>query len=141
MWVERTDEELRKWRQRAERSARQSGLFMASAVCLAVSAMMAGGWIASAQFVVIANSSQAEGSFWSRFLLFVVILSPFGWWLYRHESKRHLAKALAQTICPKCEIAAETDAGLPCECGGSFVPLSTVKWEEAEEVKDGSVQA
>jgi len=132
MWVQRTAEETAKWNEAAIREARNHGRLIAGMVWILVSAGLAGGWMASAQFAVIADTTQVGGSFWSRWPTFGLIMLPFCWWLYRRESKRDLATALNRTICPRCETASEGNHGSACKCGGSFVPQSTVKWEEDE---------
>jgi hypothetical protein len=97
-----------------------------------MTAILAGGWIAGGRAGVIAQDSVASGSFWSRFPIFALAGLPVAYWLFRRESGRELEHAKRTTICPKCETAGEGNAEATCECGGSFVLQSTVRWVDDE---------
>ena len=36
-------------------------------------------------------------------------------------------------VCPKCEKIKEDDGIIPCECGGHFEDIKTMKWVEAKD--------
>jgi hypothetical protein len=68
------------------------------------------------------------GSFWLHLLAFAALGFPFACWVFRRESRRELEKTMRRTICPKCDTSAEAHAGTACQCGGTFVPQSKMKW-------------
>jgi len=129
MWVQRTSEEIAKWHEATEREARSHGRIIAGVVWVLVPVLLAGGWFVSfrAGFAVQRNF---WGSFWLRLPVFAVLAWPFAWFVFRRESKNELAKIHRRIICPKCDTAAEGEAGVSCHCGGIFVSQSTVKWIE-----------
>jgi len=129
MWVQRTAGEREQWHRTTARDARSHGLIIGGMVWVVLSLMLAGGWVASAQFAVVAESG-GSGSFWKRLPILAIVILPLCWWISRREGKRKLHSAIHRTICPKCETAAEGNAGLSCDCGGSFMPQSTVKWSD-----------
>ena len=128
MWIPRTPEEITKWHAATQREARSAGWLVAGLSWLGLTAILAGGWIAGGRAGVIAQDSVAGGSFWSRFPIFAVAGLPVAYWLFRRESRRELESALQMTICPKCETAGEGNADTVCQCGGTFVLQSTVRW-------------
>ena len=129
VWVHRTPEEEAQWRARAEEGARSLGLMIgllgwAGAVILA-----SFGWVVSFSTGLAVQRSYG-GTFWTRLLVFAMLGSPIIFIARRVESRKALRKDLARTICPKCDTAAEGNAGSACQCGGAFVPASTVRWVE-----------
>ena len=132
MWIPRTPEEVEKWHAATRREARSQGCLIAGLAWVGIVVLLAGGWIAGGRAGVIAQESVVAGSFWMRFAIFTVMGFPFAYWLYRRESRRELERALQMTICPKCETGSEGNAGATCECGGTFVLQSTVRWEDSE---------
>lgn len=121
MWIQRTPEEEAKWRASAEKDARSHGLMIGLfGWGIAVILLFARGW----------GVNFYGGTFWMRLLIFGVIGSPVIFIARRVESRKALRKDLARTICPKCDTAAEGNAGATCQCGGAFVPASSVRWVE-----------
>jgi hypothetical protein len=133
MWVARTPEEVAKWESASAREARTQGLLTAGGLWLILTPILAGGWIAGARMGVVAQDSAAAGSFWSRLPIFAVVDLPFAYWLFRHERRKQIARSREMTICPKCDTAGEGNAGEACNCGGSFVLQSSVRWVDDPE--------
>src|SRR5215510_3502587 len=129
MWVERTPEEVEKWHEAARREARSHGRLIAGIAWVAISILMAGGWFVSFRGGFAAQQGQS-GSFWIRLPVIALIALPFAWFIFRRESKNELESISRRTICPKCDTAAEGNAGASCPCGSSFTSQSTVKWVE-----------
>jgi hypothetical protein len=130
MWIPRTPEEIMKWHAATKREARSAGWLMAGLSWLGITALLAGGWIAGGRAGFITQDSVAGGSFWSRFPIFAVAGLPVAYWLFRRESRREFENAMQMTICPKCEATGEGNAGAVCQCDGTFVLQSRVRWEE-----------
>ena len=130
MWKQRSSVEMTKWDVAARREARFQAFLFVGLGLPVVSAVLAGGWVASARW--IAAQDRVAGSFWSRFLFFILIGLPFAAWVYRREQRRQLERASLMTICPKCDKAEEGNAGARCACGGEFVLQSSVRWEDEE---------
>lgn len=131
MWIPRTPEQVEKWHASSRREARFNGRLYAGGVCLIIPLILAGGWTAGAKGTA-AQGAVSGGSFWSRFLIFVLLCLPVAYLIYRRECKKEMERALRMTICPKCETAGEDNAETPCSCGGTFVPQSTVRWADEE---------
>jgi hypothetical protein len=131
MWIERTPEEIVKWQKSAEKEARSHGQLIGGGVWVLVSIFAASGWyfFLSGGFGVVAQKD-VTGNFWLRLPIFVLVSAPFAYWVFRHESRKELAKIERRTICPKCDTASNSNAGSSCKCGGSFVPSKTMKWVE-----------
>lgn len=127
MWTQRTPEEVAKWHDATQREARSHGRLIAGMVLIIVPLLLAGGWFVSFRAGAAVHQS-TTGSFWMRLPIFVVVALPFAWFVYRRESRGELAKLTRQTICPKCEAGGESNDGAACECGGTFVSRSTVRW-------------
>ena len=132
MWIPRTPEEVTKWHAATKREARLNGCLIAGASWLGTTAVLAGGWIAGSRAGVIEQNSDATGSFWSHFPIFAAWGLPLAYWLFRRESRRELERALQMSICPKCETASEGNAEAACECGGTIVLQSTLRWVDEE---------
>ena len=132
MWIERTPEEIAKWQDATAREARSHGRLIGGMVWILVSVLFAGGWFVSFRAGYAVQQSNS-GSFWWRLPIIALVALPFAWFVYRYESKKELAKIKRRTICPKCDTAGESDAGAPCQCGGTIVSQSMVKWVEEQE--------
>jgi hypothetical protein len=131
MWIQRTPEETAKWQQTAESEARSHGRFVGILVWVAFSVLGAGGWyVFLSSGAAVAVQKDVAGSFWGRLPIFGLIAAPFSYFVFRYESRKSLRKDVARSICPKCDTAAEGNAGTTCQCGGAFVSASTVKWVE-----------
>jgi len=135
MWVPRTSEEVNNWHAATKREARTHGLLMAGLVWAGITALLAGGWIAGGRAGVIAQNGVAGGTFWTRVPIFAVLAVPFAFWLFRRESRRELERAANMTICPQCDTAGELNTGAACDCGGTFVLQSTVRWVDETDNK------
>ncbi len=98
-------------------------------VWVLVSMLLAGGWFVSFRAGVVAQQG-TSGSFWLRLPIASAVALPFAWFVFRRESKRELCKLVRRTICPNCDTAAESEAGAKCQCSGTFVSQSTMKWIE-----------
>jgi len=129
MWIQRTPEEETRWRISAERDARSHGTMIGVLAWAIAVTCLSFGWVVSFSTGVAVQRSYG-GIFWMRLLIFGVITSPIIFIARHVERRKALEKDLARTICPKCDIAAESNAGATCQCGGAFVPASTVKWVE-----------
>jgi hypothetical protein len=129
MWVQRTPEEEAQWRATAEKEARSQGLLIGVVGWVGAVILVSTGWFVSFRTGGAAPISH-DGTFWTRLPIFAVLGSPIIFIARRVESRKGLRKDLARTICPKCDTAAENNAGAPCPCGGAFVPASTVRWVE-----------
>ena len=127
MWIQRTPEEVAKWHNATKREARSHGRLIAGLVLVIVPLLLAGGWLVSFRTAAAIQQS-ASGSFWMRLPIFTIVTLPIAWFIYRRESRSELARLTRQTMCPKCEAGGETNDGAPCECGGTFVSRSTVRW-------------
>jgi hypothetical protein len=129
MWIQRTPEEQTQWRANAERDARSHGLMIGLLGWTGAVILLSFGWVVSFSTGMAVQRSYS-GPFWMRLLVFAVVGSPIIFIARRVESRKALRKDLARTICPKCDTAAEGNGGVGCECGGAFVPASTVRWVE-----------
>jgi len=89
--------------------------------------VLSAGWVVSFQAGMAVQRSFG-GTFWTRLPIFAVLASPIIFIARRVESRKALRRAELRTICPKCDTAADGNAGATCQCGGTFVPSSTVKW-------------
>lgn len=129
MWVKRTPEEIAKWQEGMVRQARTDGLLIGIVAWVLGALVLSGGWVVSfgAGFAVQRNFG---GTFWTRLPIFAVICAPIVFLARRVESRRAMRSAGVRTICPQCDTAAESNAGAACQCGGTFVLSSTMKWVE-----------
>jgi hypothetical protein len=133
MWIERTPDEVKKWEAAAARAAQTHGRLVAVLSWLGITVVLAGGWIAGGRIGVVAQESVAAGSFWTRFPIFAAVGLPVAYWFFRREKAKELERSAQMTICPKCETAGEGDAGEACNCGGTFVLQSSVRWVDEPE--------
>jgi hypothetical protein len=131
MWVPRTPEEITEWNVATAREARTQGLIFASCAWIGIAALLAGGWVVSRSGVVV-QGAVSGGGFWSRFPLFALFGLPIAYWMFRRTRREELKRAEIMTVCPKCDTAAEANAGAACECGEKFVLQSTVRWVDEE---------
>src|SRR5437870_1733476 len=131
MWVQMTPEEAAKWTKRAEKEARSHGLTVGAGAWVLATLVLSGGWIVSFRQGVAVQRS-FFGTFWTRLPVFALLTLPFAYIAFRSERKKALREALGRTICPKCDIVGERNAGAACECGGLFLPHSTMKWVEQD---------
>jgi len=129
MWVKRTPEETVKRQQDVIRQARSDGLTIGIIGWVLGALVVSAGWVVSfrAGFAVQTNFG---GTFWTRLPVFAVVCTPIVFLARRIETKRAVRNAQLRTVCPQCDTAAEGNAGVPCSCGGTFVPSSTMKWVE-----------
>ena len=132
MWVQRTPEELTKWNQSTEKQARSGGLQIGVAAWIIAALILSSGWIVSLRGGTAVQGSWG-GTFWTRLPIFAVVTLPIVFIASRYERRKSLRKAASQTICPKCDTSGQGNAGAVCQCGGSFVPQSTMKWVEDAE--------
>ena len=102
---------------------------MAGAVWVLAALFAAGGWFVSFRGGVVAQRSML-GSFWLRLLIFAALAFPCARFVFRRETKNQFGKIQRRIMCTKCYTAAEGEVGMSCECGGTFVSQSTVKWIE-----------
>lgn len=129
MWVSRTPEEIARWQLVAEKEARTHGWTIALMAWGIAVLVLASGWVVSFSTGVAVGGSWG-GTFWTRLPLFAVVGSPVIFIIHRYESRKAMRKAQSRTICPKCDVSGVGNSGAVCQCGGEFVPLSTVKWIE-----------
>ena len=129
MWIRRTPEEEAQWRASAEKDARSHGLMIGLLGWGGAVILLSSGWLVNFS-TGMAVQKNYGGTFWMRLLIFGVLGSPIMFIACRLESRRAFRKDLARTICPKCDTPAEGNAGRTCQCGGAFVPSSTMKWVE-----------
>lgn len=129
MWIQRSPEEVAKWKLNTERQARADGLMIGVLGWAGAAVLLSAGWVVSFQSGVAVQGSFG-GTFWTRLPIFVVLASPVVFIARRYESKKSLRKAASRTICPQCDTPGDGNAGASCKCGGSFVPSSTMKWVE-----------
>jgi hypothetical protein len=130
MWVPRNATELVEWDKATKREVSFNSALFCGLVWIGLSAMLAGGWVASSKYVAMQHS--VSGTFWYRFLTFVVIGLPFAAWIFRREVRNEFQKASRMTICTKCDTASEANEGSPCTCGGAFVLQRTMRWFDEE---------
>ena len=129
MWIQRSPEEVARWQKAAAREAASHGRLVAGAVWILIAVCTASGWF----FVISGGAGMAvkrevSGGFWLRLPLFGLVAAPFAYWIFQRERRKELAKIARRTICPACDTAADGNAGAACQCGGSFVLTSTMKW-------------
>lgn len=132
--MQRTPDEIAKWHTSTQREARLHGWLIAGGAWLLITAVLAGGWIASGRLAVIAQQSVVSGGFWTRFPIFAVLGLPIAYIIFRIESRRELETALQMTLCPKCETVGEANADTVCPCGGTFVHQGSLHWVDQEPV-------
>jgi len=131
MWIQRTPEEIEKWQKTAEREACSHGRFVGGLVWLVVSVCASGGWyVFLSSGAGVAVQRGVTGSFWLRLPIFGLIAAPFAYFVFRYESRKELVKIMRRTVCPRCDTGADGNAGATCNCGGTFVSSSTMKWVE-----------
>src|ERR1044072_2497548 len=129
MWVKRSPEEISGWRKANEKEARSGGLFIGIFAWAIVVITLSAGWIVSFQSGIALQRNTA-GTFWTRLPIIALVASPIIFIASRYESKKALRKAEQRTIRPDCDAAGAENAGTTCQCGGTFVPSSTMKWIE-----------
>jgi hypothetical protein len=130
MWIQRNSEELKRWNAAARKDARFQGLLMGGLIWVGASIILAGGWVASANWVAV--TQRLAGGFWSRLLFVGALGLPFAAWVYRREERRQFQMAAEMTICPRCDTSGEDNAGAACQCGGEYVLQSTMRWVDDE---------
>jgi hypothetical protein len=131
MWVERTPDEVAKWRAAKTRAARRYGAIFAGSIWVAVSILATCGWsFFSSGGGVVAVQRDVSGRVWWVMPLAILMIFPFVYFCFRQQSRSRLREYERLTICPKCDSAGDNNAGAQCQCGGTFVPSSTVKWVE-----------
>jgi hypothetical protein len=131
MWVERTQDEVTKWRASKTRAARRYGVIFAGSIWVAVSIMVIYGWsLFSSGGVVVAVQRDISARVWWVMPGAILMIFPIIYFCFRQQSKSRLREYDRFTICPKCDSAGDNNAGAPCRCGGTFVPSSTVRWVE-----------
>jgi hypothetical protein len=128
MWVELSAEEVTRSQENIARNARSEAAMGAGFVWVALTVLGTAGihFTRAGLF----HQRQAIASPWTRFMWFGFFGGLLCLWLFRKRTRDVIAKSARRTICPNCDAAAESNAGEPCECGGHFVSLSTVKWVE-----------
>jgi hypothetical protein len=129
MWIERTPEEIAKWQKDSEQQARSDGLMIGIIAWVFSVLVVSSGWVVSFASEVAAQRSFG-GTFWTRLPIIALLALPIIFLARRHETRKALSKSQLRTICPKCDTAAEGNAGEACPCGGTFVPSSSMKWVE-----------
>jgi hypothetical protein len=129
MWVPRNPDEVTKWNQAAEQEARSEGLMIGIGTWVVATPVLSAGWIVSFH-AGIALPGGFSGTFWSRLPVFALVTLPFAFVAFSYERKKALKKALDRTICPKCDLAGDCNAGAVCACGGAFIAQSAMKWVE-----------
>ena len=129
MWVQRTPEEVAKVQKDAERQARSDGLIIGIIGWAVAVLVLSAGWVVSFSTGMAVQSSSG-GTFWTRLPIFAVLASPIIFIARRVESRKAVRKSQLRTICPGCDRPDEGNAGARCQCGGTFVPSSTIKWVE-----------
>lgn len=127
MWVQRTPEEVGRWHAANEREARVQGRIVAGVVIVLVPLVLAGGVFLGLRTGVVLRITTV-GSFWQRLPIFAAVSIPIAWIAYRRAMRSELAKLSRRTICPKCESGGEIASGTVCQCGGTIVSASTLKW-------------
>ena len=131
MWVERTQDEVTKWRASKTRAARRYGAIFAGSLWVAVPILAISGWsFFSSGGVVMAVQRDVSGRVWWVMPGAILMIFPITYFCFRQQSRSRLREYERFTICPKCDSAGVNDAGAQCQCGGTFVPSSTVKWVE-----------
>lgn len=129
MWIQRTPEELAQWQIDSDKQARSDGLTVGVIAWVGSVLLMSGGWLVSFSSGVAVQRSFG-GTFWTRLPIIALLGLPVLFIARRLESRKALRKSQLRTICPKCDTAAEANAGSACPCGGTFVFSSTMKWVE-----------
>ena len=131
MWVERTQDEVAKWRASNIRAARRYGAIFAGSIWVAVSILAIYGLLFfSSGGVVVAIQRDVSGRAWWVTPGAILMIFPIIYACFRQQSRSRLREYERLTICPKCDSAGDNNAGAQCQCGGTFVPSSTVKWVE-----------
>jgi hypothetical protein len=129
MWVQRTPEEIAKWRSSAEKEARSTGLTIGLIGWGLAVILLSAGWVVSFRGGM-AVQRNFGGTFWTRLPIFALLASPVIFIARRVESRKSLKSAELRTVCITCDSVGENNASAACNCGGTFVPSSTVRWVE-----------
>jgi hypothetical protein len=132
MWVQRTQDEVERWKQSTRKQARSDGLQIGISAWVIAALVLSAGWLASFRTGVAVEGS-FSGTFLTRLPLFAILTTPIAFLAFRYESRKRIKGAEARTICPKCDTPSEGNVGAVCGCGGSYVPQSTMKWIEHVE--------
>ncbi len=136
MWIQRTPDEVAKWNAAAEREAFNHARLLTGIIWILVCVIFAGGssfLLASGTIIPVQMNSSAIS--WLEWPSIVLITAPFAYWLFRREKRSELKKIQQRTICAQCDTADSGNAGVSCQCGGSFVLSSTMKWVEERRTK------
>jgi hypothetical protein len=132
MWVQRTPEEVAKWKAVTQKQARSDALQIGIGAWIGAALVLSAGWVASFRTGVAVQGSFG-GTFLTRLPVFALLTAPIAFIAFRYENRKKLNGVEARTICPKCDTASEGNTGAACGCGGSFVPQSAMKWIEELE--------
>jgi hypothetical protein len=127
MWVSKTPEECKTDKQRSHRKQKRTTLLVVLGIVVMMTCFR-GGFKSAKGFDVV--------PFDEMLVRFVGILVPAIFFLFLFWiTEARLAKSDDEEseptlVCPKCEQVKAWDGYLPCECGGRFVDIKTMKWVE-----------
>jgi hypothetical protein len=129
MWVQRTPEEVANWQSTASKRGRSDGLTIGAMAWIIVVVILSAGWIVDFKTGVVVEY-RYPGTFWTRLPILALVGSPIIFIAARFGAKRALRNEEHRTLCPKCEMMGNDNAGATCECGGAFVLARELKWVE-----------
>ena len=133
MWIERTTDEIDQWHAATRRAARRRTLFFAGLIWAVCTVLLASGWYFVSVRTGMVLHRERPGTFWSRLPITAAVMCVLALWFYFREMRRELKQATQCTICPACDTAGASNAGVTCQCGGVFVAQSAMKWVDDEE--------
>jgi hypothetical protein len=133
MWIRRTPEEIAQWHESTSRELRSKGVVLAVVIWGLAVVVVGGGWFVSLRTGIVARHA-TFGRLGIRMLIAGTLALPVSWYICRRGTTNAIAKARRRTICPDCDTMSEGNEGTACPCGGSFVPIYTVKWIDDDEL-------
>ena len=126
MWVPRTEEEKRQWMTRMHSQATAFALRLFVLGCAGGTAVL---YFGIRPAFLPPRHTFMGGLSWSSRLVGCLLLSALASWYGCYDVRRkQIEKELAQTVCPACGTLGQRNHGGPCNCGGTFVKVSEVRW-------------
>lgn len=131
MWVPKTAEELKTAKQRSHKKYKRTISLSVLGIVAAIT-FFRGGIEAATKGSYFVPLDEIPGRFVNTLivLLSIVLLSLiFG----TRRSNPDDEEGELALVCPKCERVKAWDGYLPCECGGHFEDIRTMKWVEGSK--------
>ncbi len=130
MWIQKTAEERKADKQRSRRKYKRTIFFLVFGMVAAIT-FFRGGIEAATKGSYLVPVDEMPVRFVDALMLIIpiVLLSL----IFGTRSKPDDEDSEPTLVCPKCDRVKAWDGFLPCQCGGRFVDIRTMKWVEDEK--------